>query len=103
MAASVVRCWPGAHLRLGCAFRGAAERRIRPLGVIICDTGPLVAAALANDADHRACIDLFGTLHAAGSCWSPRQLSPRLVTCWAARPVRGLSPCSCAPWRTAIS
>lgn len=33
--------------------------------MIVCDTGPLVAAALANDKDHRACVDLFSTLHAA--------------------------------------
>ena len=32
--------------------------------MIVCDTGPLVAAALANDRDHAACVDLFNTLHA---------------------------------------
>jgi uncharacterized protein len=35
--------------------------------VIICDTGPLVAAALANDADHAACVKLFTDLHEAGT------------------------------------
>jgi len=35
--------------------------------VIICDTGPLVAAALSNDADHLACVKLFTDLHAAGT------------------------------------
>ena len=34
--------------------------------MIVCDTGPLVAAALSNDADHKACMELFGRLHAAG-------------------------------------
>jgi predicted nucleic acid-binding protein len=34
--------------------------------VIICDTGPLVAAALSNDADHMACVRLFTDLHADG-------------------------------------
>jgi len=34
--------------------------------VIVCDTGPLVAAALSNDADHQVCVDLFSSLHAAG-------------------------------------
>jgi hypothetical protein len=34
--------------------------------VIVCDTGPLVAAALSNDADHPACVRLFTELHAAG-------------------------------------
>jgi uncharacterized protein len=33
--------------------------------VIVCDTGPLVAAALSNDRDHSACVDLFTRLHAA--------------------------------------
>src|SRR5258708_33124683 len=27
--------------------------------------GPSVAAALSNDADHQACVDLFSSLHAA--------------------------------------
>jgi hypothetical protein len=26
--------------------------------VIVVDTGPLVAAVLSNDGDHRACVDL---------------------------------------------
>jgi predicted nucleic acid-binding protein len=26
--------------------------------VIVCDTGPLVAAALSNDSDHKACVEL---------------------------------------------
>ncbi len=34
--------------------------------MIVCDTGPLVAAALSNDADHAACIRLFSDMHAAG-------------------------------------
>ena len=33
--------------------------------MIICDTGPLVAAALSNDADHLACVRLFSEMHAA--------------------------------------
>jgi predicted nucleic acid-binding protein len=33
--------------------------------VIVCDTGPLVAAALSNDSDHKVCVDLFTALHAA--------------------------------------
>ena len=39
--------------------------------MILCDTGPLVAAALPADAHHRACVDLFTSLHLAGR--------PRLV------------------------
>jgi uncharacterized protein len=34
--------------------------------VIVCDTGPLVAAALSNDADHATCVRLFNDMHAAG-------------------------------------
>ncbi len=34
--------------------------------MIVCDTGPLVAAALANDSDHKACVALFDRLHTAG-------------------------------------
>jgi len=34
--------------------------------VIVCDTGPLVAAALSNDPDHHACTELFTGLHLAG-------------------------------------
>lgn len=35
--------------------------------MIICDTGPLVAAALSNDADHLACVKLFTDVHSAGT------------------------------------
>lgn len=34
--------------------------------MILCDTGPLVAAALSDDADHHACVELFTGLHLAG-------------------------------------
>jgi uncharacterized protein len=34
--------------------------------VIVCDTGPLVAAALSNDTYHLPCVSLFNELHAAG-------------------------------------
>ena len=34
--------------------------------MIVCDTGPLVAAAIKNDARHRDCVDLFTALHLAG-------------------------------------
>lgn len=34
--------------------------------MIVCDTGPLVAAAIANDAHHRQCVDLLAALHLAG-------------------------------------
>ena len=34
--------------------------------MIVCDTGPLVAAALSNDKDHAACVALFTSLHEAG-------------------------------------
>jgi len=34
--------------------------------VILCDTGPLVAAALVDDQHHHACVELFTGLHLAG-------------------------------------
>lgn len=34
--------------------------------MIVCDTGPLVAAAISDDAHHRECVDLFTALHLAG-------------------------------------
>jgi uncharacterized protein len=34
--------------------------------VIVCDTGPLVAAALSSDDDHHASVELFTGLHLAG-------------------------------------
>lgn len=34
--------------------------------MIVCDTGPLVAAAIDDDARHRECVDLFTALHLAG-------------------------------------
>lgn len=33
--------------------------------MIVCDTGPLVAAALANDDHHHECVELFTGLHLA--------------------------------------
>lgn len=44
--------------------------------MILCDTGPLVAAALSNDDDHRACVDLLTGVHLAGR----RLLLPAPVT-----------------------
>jgi hypothetical protein len=44
--------------------------------VILCDTGPLVAAALSNDDHHRACVDMLTGLHLAGR----RLLLPAPVT-----------------------
>lgn len=34
--------------------------------MIVCDTGPLVAAALADDDHHHSCVELFTGLHLAG-------------------------------------
>lgn len=33
--------------------------------MLICDTGPLVAAALSRDPDHHACVELFTGMHLA--------------------------------------
>jgi uncharacterized protein len=35
--------------------------------VILCDTGPIVAAALDGDDRHHVCVELFTSLHLAGS------------------------------------
>ena len=34
--------------------------------MIVCDTGPLVAAAIRNDDDNHTCTELFTSLHLAG-------------------------------------
>jgi predicted nucleic acid-binding protein len=34
--------------------------------VILVDTGPLVAAALAGDVNHMRCVELFTSVHLAG-------------------------------------
>ena len=34
--------------------------------MIVVDTGPLVAAVLSADEDHRACVDLFASAHLGG-------------------------------------
>lgn len=43
--------------------------------MILCDTGPLVAAALRRDPDHHACVELFTGLRLAGR----RLLLPPMV------------------------
>ncbi|GAA1501576.1 type II toxin-antitoxin system VapC family toxin [Nocardioides humi] len=43
--------------------------------MIICDTGPIFAAADRRDADHHACVELFAGLHLAGR----RLLLPQTV------------------------
>lgn len=34
--------------------------------MLVCDTGPLIAAALWKDPDHRRCVDLFTSMRLAG-------------------------------------
>ncbi|MFR9802760.1 type II toxin-antitoxin system VapC family toxin [Pseudonocardia sp. RS010] len=34
--------------------------------MLVCDTGPLVAAGLSRDPDHHACVELFTAMHLAG-------------------------------------
>jgi uncharacterized protein len=43
--------------------------------VILCDSGPLIAAAASNDADHHACTEMFTGLRLAGR----RLLVPQTV------------------------
>ncbi|KXO90822.1 Probable ribonuclease VapC26 (plasmid) [Tsukamurella tyrosinosolvens] len=33
--------------------------------MVICDTGPLVAAAIVSDPDYRPCVDMFAGMHMA--------------------------------------
>ncbi len=34
--------------------------------MLVCDTGPLVAAALYTDIHHHECVELFTSMHLAG-------------------------------------
>lgn len=43
--------------------------------MILCDSGPLIAAAASNDADHHACTEVFSGLRLAGR----RLLVPQTV------------------------
>jgi hypothetical protein len=43
--------------------------------VIVCDTGPIVAAALADDARHHERVELFTGLHLAGSAFGSQPVS----------------------------
>jgi len=43
--------------------------------MILVDSGPLIAAAITDDRDHRRCVDLFATLHLN----SERLLVPQTV------------------------
>lgn len=62
----MVRCSPRSTNRHRSGQRGTPRGRVRPADVIVCDTGPLVAAAISNDDDHHACVELFTALHLAG-------------------------------------
>lgn len=42
------------------------SRRVSAASMIVCDTGPLVAAALNKDPDYHRCVELFTALHLAG-------------------------------------
>lgn len=66
--------------------------------MIVCDTGPLVAAALSNDANHATCVRLFNDMHAAGR----NLLVPATVTAEVGTPVvtPGLAD---VPWRLAAT
>ena len=63
--------------------------------MIVCDTGPLVAAALSNDSDHKACVELFTAIHAARR----ELLVPATVIAEVGYllPVPAWSRCSCNP------
>jgi predicted nucleic acid-binding protein len=72
--------------------------------VIICDTGPLVAAALSSDADHRACVDLFSAMHEAGrQMLVPAPVVAEVGYLLAREVERAWSHCSCDRWPMATS
>ena len=68
------RPWPPAWFGAGKGSRADVAARSEellaggfgPRPLIVCDTGPLVAAALRDDDDHHACVELFTGLHLAG-------------------------------------
>jgi hypothetical protein len=48
--------------------------------MIVCDTGPLVAAALSDDDDHRACVELLTGLHLANrAVLVPAPVVPQVI------------------------
>ncbi len=53
-----------------------AVTRLRPVVMVIVDTGPLVAAADSDDDDHRSCVDLLTGLRLAER---PLLISPVVV------------------------
>lgn len=66
--------------------------------MIVCDTGPLVAAALTNDSDHKACVELFTALHAAGrELLVPATVTAEVGYLLAREAGAAWSRCSCNP------
>ena len=66
MASGLLRSRSGGAERCRCPVGGDPRRGLRPTGVILCDTGPIVAAALVGDDHHHECVELFTGLHMAG-------------------------------------
>jgi predicted nucleic acid-binding protein len=66
MASVMVRCRGRKQSGHCKPERRDPARRARPAFVIVVDTGPLVAAVLSTDEDHRACVDLFTSAHLSG-------------------------------------
>lgn len=65
VAAGVLRRGLGAAGRCCSSVAGVARRGLRSTDVVVCNTSPLVAAALATDDDHHACVELFTCMHLA--------------------------------------
>ena len=66
--------------------------------MIVCNTGPLVAAALSNDSDHKACVELFTALHTARrELLVPATVVAEVGYLLVRKPVPAWSRCSCGP------
>jgi hypothetical protein len=99
LAAASSRPWPPAFFGAGRAGRNdVAERaeelrrRVRPLRVIVCDTGPIVAAALVDDAHHHECVELFTSSRLRRRARRSRQHTPRLLLRVAGAQAAGIMP-----------
>lgn len=66
--------------------------------MIVCDTGPIVAAALVDDAHHHKCVELFTGLHLAGRpILVPGTVVAEVGYSWHATRVRVSRRCSWTP------
>jgi hypothetical protein len=63
----------------------ASPRALVAERVIVCDTGPLVAAAISDDRHHGACVDPFNASHRGGRRILVPSPSRKSATCLGAK------------------